>query len=522
MVAFTNESDASVSQYNGDYLYTENAENFEIFLAAIGDQTIQYETCKYGTQRVLAFANWSNTCPLRFDEKIRQETEKYSEIDVENIHVKDSFQGGTFAFYHCYPYYPEYSMYENESNEEENNYLEFLTRLNKHHEQPVVISEFGVPSSRGKASYEQNRDLGRDQGGLSETQQGQALVSMWKDIKASGSAGGMVFSWQDEWYKWTWNSMAAVDLNNVCYWSDYQTNVQSFGLLAFDPGRKKSICYVDGDQKEWDEKDVVIKQNDFSISMKYDVKFIYFLLEKDGLNIDEDTIYIPIDTTWKSGSTDAKNFNLTMTEPADFVIQIKGRKNSRLWVQERYNTVTALFGNQMKRYFNQYYSEPASDSGTFQQVQMLLQEVDYYAQGKKISFQDYNPNYPDIFYTLSQTYETGKLTYGNANPSAADYNSLADFCAGDGFVEIKIPWQLLNFADPSTMRIHDDYYECHGVEYLSIDSINVGVGDGSTIIEMSSFPLKKLGDNPEYHERLKESYYILQEEWAKNEKRMVK
>lgn len=109
MVAFTNESDASVSQYNGDYLYTENAENFEIFLAAIGDQTIQYETCKYGTQRVLAFANWSNTCPLRFDEKIRQETEKYSEIDVENIHVKDSFQGGTFASYHCYPYYPEYS-----------------------------------------------------------------------------------------------------------------------------------------------------------------------------------------------------------------------------------------------------------------------------------------------------------------------------------------------------------------------------------------------------------------------------
>ncbi|MBP3468180.1 MAG: hypothetical protein J6K26_01525 [Lachnospiraceae bacterium] len=89
-------------------------------------------------------------------------------------------------------------------------------------------------------------------------------------------------------------------------------------------------------------------------------------------------------------------------------------------------------------------------------------------------------------------------------------------------MEIKIPWQLLNFADPSTMRIHDDYYECHGVEYLSIDSINVGVGDGSTIIEMSSFPLKKLGDNPEYHERLKESYYILQEEWAKNEKRMVK
>ena len=38
--------------------------------------------------------------------------------------------------------------------------------------------------------------------------------------------------------------------------------------------------------------------------------------------------------------------------------------------------------------------------------------------------------------------------------------------AGDGFVEIKIPWQLLNFADPTKMYIHDDYYEVYGVEYL--------------------------------------------------------
>ena len=117
-------------------------------------------------------------------------------------------------------------------------------------------------------------------------------------------------------------------------------------------------------------------------------------------------------------------------------------------------------------------------------------------------------------YRIEETYETGKLTYGNANPDSPDFNSLADFCAGEGFVEIKLPWQLLNFADPTTMRIHDDYYECYGVEYLTIDSIRVGVGDGSDTIQMASFPMKKLGRNPEYHERLKQSYYILQAYWT--------
>jgi hypothetical protein len=116
-------------------------------------------------------------------------------------------------------------------------------------------------------------------------------------------------------------------------------------------------------------------------------------------------------------------------------------------------------------------------------------------------------------YRIQDTYETGKLVYGNANPKEETFNSLADFCGGDGFVEIKLPWQLLNFADLSNMRIHDDYYEHFGVEYQKIDEMMVGIGDGSKMIEMSAFELEKLGKKPEYHERLKESYYILQDYW---------
>ena len=45
-------------------------------------------------------------------------------------------------------------------------------------------------------------------------------------------------------------------------------------------------------------------------------------------------------------------------------------------------------------------------------------------------------------------------------------------------MELKLPWQLLNFADPSRMTIHDDYYENYGVDYITIDTMYLGLTDG--------------------------------------------
>ena len=73
----------------------------------------------------------------------------------------------------------------------------------------------------------------------------------------AGSAGSCLFSWQDEWFKRTWNTLYAIDLDNTPYWSDYQTNEQYFGLLTFDPGEEVSVCYVDGDPAEWTQEDVL-------------------------------------------------------------------------------------------------------------------------------------------------------------------------------------------------------------------------------------------------------------------------
>lgn len=514
IVAFTNQTRLNLNQFEGQYLYTENAGNFEIFLAMIGDEMISYETSKYGSQRTLAFSNWPATDPFEYTENVALQFKKFAQIDVENIKSSEKFLGGQYASYHIYPYYPEYMYFIDETIE--NTYLDYLTRLNEHHRLPVVISEYGIPSSRGMASYEQNKKLGRNQGYMSEKEQGHALVSLSQDINKSGCAGSIVFIWQDEWFKRTWNTIPFVDLNQSVYWSDYQTNEQNFGLLSFDPGKEESICYVDGNKSDWKEDDLVAENKGYRFSMKYDEKFMYFLVEKENFDSKQDKLYIPIDLTPKSGSEYIERYKIKTSHPTDFLIEIDGIDNSRLWVQERYNTTNAIYGNQLIRTYNQYENPPAKDSSQFDKIELILHELDYYNDGIPIPFEIFDFVKEGEHYYLLQTYETGKLTYGNANPKANNFNSLADFCFGDDFVEIKLPWQLLNFSDPSQMKIHDDYYENYGVENMSVNHMNIGIGNGAETIEMQPFNLDKLGRNPEYHERLKESYYILQDYWKRN------
>ena len=50
------------------------------------------------------------------------------------------------------------------------------------------------------------------------------------------------------------------------------------------------------------------------------------------------------------------------------------------------------------------------------------------------------------------TFETGRLRYGCGDPASAAYDSLADFMTREGCIELRLPWQLLNFADPLKCR----------------------------------------------------------------------
>ncbi len=552
IVTYTNQNSYDKTGYKGKYLQTtEDATPFETMLCEAGDKMIEYESKRYKQQRLLAFSNWSTTDPFVYPITVTSYRLKTAVLNVEHIKTTDSFISGYFASYHIYSYYPDYlqTILETKNYTEEflkkkfdilhynnlkyrisllkgpkiedylknedyvdslgrtNTYIAYLKALNRFHNIPVVISEYGVTTGRGIA--QQDKNTNRNQGHMNEQEQGQALIDCYKDIKDAGCAGSCVFSWQDEWFKRTWNTMYSVDLDNTPYWSDYQTNEQFFGLLSFDPGEEKSVCYVDGDISEWTEKDNVVKSGDMDLSMKYDEKFLYFLVHKENFDPKKDTLYLPIDTNPKIGSTYCENYDVSFERASDFLMVINGKENSRIEVQERYEALRSTYANEYYA-IDPYVDPPKKDSPVFKKIYMPLRVEDVLPQ------EDIVPKVP-----VGEKFDTGKLRYGNANPDAEDFDSLSDFIFSGDYVEIRIPWQLLNFSNPSEMMIHDDYYECYGIENLNIDKMYVGIGSSENTeyrLKMPSFDLKGWGKTVTYHERLKKSYYMLKDYWTSQNK----
>ena len=112
-----------------------------------------------------------------------------------------------------------------------------------------------------------------------------------------------------------------------------------------------------------------------------------------------------------------------------------------------------------------------------------------------------------------KSWETGRLVHGNGDPASEQYNSLADFCYGADCVEIRLPWMLLNVADPVDREIHQDYYEHYGVETEVISGFSIGLGDGSSEIALAEVKLDHMSQSVEWTERLKQSYDIIREHW---------
>ena len=169
---------------------------------------------------------------------------------------------------------------------------------------------------------------------------------MLKDIYTEGYMGGLVFTWQDEWFKRTWNTMDLDMPDRRAYWSNTQTNEQEFGVLAFDPGEKKSIVNVDGDISEWSKIKPLISKDNTSVSIASDEKYVYFKIHAKNFNIDKDKFIIPIDSISNQGNSVIKTLEgtssislpINLNKNADFLIQIDGQNNSKVLVDGYYDS----------------------------------------------------------------------------------------------------------------------------------------------------------------------------------------
>jgi len=237
--------------------------------------------------------------------------------------------------------------------------------------------------------------------------------------------------------------------------------------------------------------------------VKSDEKYLYLRLETKNYDFDKDTLLIPIDSLQGQGNTtDSKN-KVIFERPTDFVIELNGKENSRVVVDSYYDSFYYLYAKQLKMIKANAFNE-TKDSGLFNpEILALNKEISLPVDHQTIPF---------------SSYETGKLTYGNGNPQSTDYNSLADFILKDDNVEIRIPWALLNVTDPSTKMVMDNMY-IGGIQSVKTNGFYLGglLLKNKQVVESTAMNLYSWQEweTPTYHERLKPSYYIMQNAFEK-------
>ncbi|MGG4406756.1 hypothetical protein ABEP13_13325 [Geobacillus stearothermophilus] len=520
VVAATNEKHPKQGDYRGKYVYTKGASPFEAWLARMIDEAVAYETETYGWQRPVSFTNWVTTDLLRHPAEPFVK-EDFVSVNPNVMYATDELQAGLFASYHIYPYYPDFLNREEkyvsyvDQRGEQNSYAAYLHDMKAAHRMPILVAEFGVPSSRGMA----HRNVhGKNQGFLSEQEQGTIDRELFEDIVHEWMAGGLLFSWQDEWFKRTWNTMDYDNRNRRPFWLNVQTNEQQFGLLRFEPGPSAAaMMKVDGRKDDWTFNGIrpAWTEGKRALYVTSDEGYLYVRLDS-GRITDRTTVYMAFDTIPNQGQSLLPGLSGVRTAGIDFALVIHGEQSARLLVDSYYDTFYFHYGKELHMMPAAPYAN-RKDNGVYHPIRLTLNKKLEEVRGKAVPF---------------DSYETGVLRFGTANPDDEAYDSLTDISVSrDGdMYEIRLPWALLNVTDPSRREVMGDMWSKGGLKSrVIVEGIRLGlyVEDGD---DSFSFPAMNgnvlpaarfyeytwpVWEAPRYHERLKQSYEVMKEAFSR-------
>lgn len=488
-----------MAQFDGEFVRTEQAEPMEIWLAEQMDKMMKYEAEQYKWTRPMSFTNWVTTDLLDHPAEPQEQEDLAS---VNPNHIKPKKETDLFASYHVYPYYPDFLNLEEkyltykDTRGENNSYAGYLHDLRAAHDMPVLIAEFGIPASRGMTH---RNAFGLNQGFMSEEQQGEALIHLYDDILAENMMGGLVFTWQDEWFKRTWNTMDLDDPERRPFWSNAQTNEQQFGVMSFD----RLLVQPDGEVADWEGIEPLGKEND-NLYVTHDERYLYVRSKKVNGNMP--TFYFDVHPS--IGSENIGNAFFQSNKP-EFKLSFDSEKKGALHVDAYYDTFLYQYGFDVPM-LKPMPQKPVNNGGVFNPIRLALnKEIVRPDTGEVLPF-DY--------------YETGAMRFGNSNPESADYDSLADYYVNDqtGDIEIRIPWLLLNIKDPSSLKATGDVFKEGLAAETAIDGIGIAVSDSDeaakSIPEMNVYKWEPWNE-PVSSERLKQSYYMLQARFEQTDTR---
>ena len=546
------ENDAGTA-FRGEYLSIESANPMESWLTWMLDHLVGHEQRTYATQRPVAWMSWPTLDPLHHPSEatfaeslvfrrsagersigIPPADEIYDDdamtLDETKLVPTRAYRAGVFASHHVYPYYPDFMRNDpGYAKADGGRYRGYLDHLKAHYRDiPLLVAEYGVPTSRGVGRYHPE---GLDHGGHSEQRQADALKRMTADIRAAGCAGGIVFSWIDEWVKRNW--MVAGTESQDRRWYNAMDPEESYGLLSMVPAERRKIR---GDPAAWDASTLIEVQgrtqvlhplddgSDASrrlerLFVTSDAGYLYLRLDVGGRIDWSDSAYVLAIDTFGDDEGDHElplDLDVQSDVGVEFVVVLHGER-SRVLIDDRYNRTR--FAAALKRqpgrsgweFHDDYRLEP-NDDGAFEELVI--------AHGRK--FGRDGTIYPE------RTYQAGQLRHGNLNEdSSADWL----YTAAANMLELRIPWGLLHFSDPSGHEVLGGPTARHVTPGIRIkvlsyrprsadDSHALARDAGPNYVDALPLPVGEMAsynwpgwENPEHASHLKAAYFTLQKEF---------
>jgi hypothetical protein len=472
-VAATNEANPNLKQHQGSYVQTTgDASATEVWLAEMTDFTAAYCDTRYGRQIPVGFVSWPTLDPLtHLTEWEADGTPGYNDrevVDPNLFSVGPENVAGFFGAYHIYPNYPDLmnnepafaSFSDQEGPFRYKGYLNSFMAI--HPPYPAIVAEFGISTSLNTAHLNPE---GLNHGGLSESDQGTMVVRMMQSIIDEGYAGGLIFEWSDEWAKKTWNTEPfMIPWERQVLWQNAMCPEQNYGLLAVEPLARPLEALLG----EWQSAAVIEafapsddQENSYGVIRKFeagaDEAYLYL-----AITLDQETTKQNGTIPWEeiglavginNGIADAGEFRLPysglpeLPGPVQFLLDLKSPQEALLLAIPSYNRGAFNFNPQ------------PSTAGIFEPINALVNRGRTTAAGLY---------FPALFSNESV------LNYGTFDPEADRYNSLAHWeLLADGRVIIRLPWMLLNVADPSSgsvIRDRLDYGDLPLRDQLSIET----------------------------------------------------
>ena len=468
---------ARKTSFAGKYITISGANALEAWLAEQCDFIVAFEMERYNSQRPIAYTNWPTLDPLTHPtettkalelsllkargEKIVETSKEYDNdavgLDAVKMHATAAFPAGIFASYHAYPYYPDFMRvdpgYLNaRSSEGPSNYIGYLRALVAHHgDMPVVISEYGVPSSRGIGHFQPQ---GWNHGGLTDEQQASIDARLTRDIYESGASGAGLFELIDEWFKKNW---IVIDFeyppDRKRLWLNPLDAEENYGIIAMRAGRKASRITIDGDTTDWRGRPVMYAASTppssvppalqlKSLRVAQDEAYVYLRLDVGRIDWTRAHYQIGIDTYRRDlGDTVLPHTGSRSPDGLEFVLDLGGPKDGQLFVDHPYNPYRGVLIPGSKPPAIQYVYNPpfrtvANGKGKWDSVVVVPNRRRIGRDGGTI--------YPAI------SYNRNRLLYARQTE-----NTLADWFADatTGVIEVRIPWGMLQVVDPSTRSV---------------------------------------------------------------------